>query len=275
MNLRTAFVSSCLVHAPLALVILFATTSEPLEAEVVGWEQEEIRPVVLKVITMPASEPAPAEPEAQELAQAPAVEQNPGDIKPTPKKKIQRRPRTKVTPKPSVEPAPAPPVEAPEVVSVVASKAQDAPVVAKVADATAGDLVPGQQLTVARVSSPARAVPAAYTAPAAPAAPMLSKSARRGLSVGYKRSIYRFVNARANAKGSELIRRMRLKGRVIVVVTINAQGQILKSRVKRSSGHDVLDREAIKTIRSLKSLPQPPQSLGWTTKTIAIPMVYK
>ena len=148
--------------------------------------------------------------------------------------------------------------------------------VAKVADATAGDIAPGQQLKLARYADTSRAAGAASRQPApGPSAPTLSTSERRGLSVGYKRSIYRFVNTKANAQGSALIRRLRLKGRVIVVVTINAQGAILSSRVKRSSGHEVLDREAIKTIRELGRLPQPPQSLGWTTKVIAIPMVYK
>lgn len=266
------------MHAPLALVILFANTSAPLEAEVVGWEHEEIRPVVFKTIIMPTPEPEPQpqEVEAPELAQATPVERNPGDIKPTPRKKKQRRPKIKVAAAPKLDPTPAQPVKTPEIVSVVSSKQADAPVVAKVADATAGDLVPGQQLKVAQASLTVLATPAISAAPLVESSyPTLSKSARRGLSVGYKRSIYRFVNTKANAKGSELIRRLRLTGRVIVVVTINAQGQILKSRVKRSSGHDVLDREAIKTIRSLKRLPQPPQSLGWTTKTIAIPMVYK
>jgi protein TonB len=67
---------------------------------------------------------------------------------------------------------------------------------------------------------------------------------------------------------------MRLEGTVVVSVTIDAQGKIVKAVISTSSGHAVLDEAALAAITSLGSVPAPPSALEWTTKTVKIPSKY-
>ena len=46
-----------------------------------------------------------------------------------------------------------------------------------------------------------------------------------------------------------------LEGRVEVLVTISDTGKVLKAVVKKSSGHTILDNEAIRTVRSASFYP--------------------
>ena len=64
-------------------------------------------------------------------------------------------------------------------------------------------------------------------------------------------------------------------GRFPVIVTFDERGQILSVRLRKSSGHKVLDEDAISTVKNLRSLPKPPGELGWTRKSLTIPIRYK
>lgn len=94
-----------------------------------------------------------------------------------------------------------------------------------------------------------------------------------GLIQGYNRSVYRTVNKHKNYP--MIARRMRLQGKVYIEIMIDAQGNIKMARVKHSSGHTVLDKEALKTIKRIKRLPSPPTALGWSSRRLTIPLVYK
>jgi protein TonB len=65
-----------------------------------------------------------------------------------------------------------------------------------------------------------------------------------------------------------------LTGRVELALTIDRSGKILNAWVHKSSGIDLLDNAALKSIRRLTQVPAPPSGLPWENKTVLIPMVF-
>ena len=94
-----------------------------------------------------------------------------------------------------------------------------------------------------------------------------------GLMRAYNKKLYRVVKSHTSAPRAA--RRARLEGTVYLLVTFDAHGNVLAVRVRKSSGHDVLDRDAIATLKRLGKLPAPPTELAWTRKSLTIPIQYK
>ena len=69
-------------------------------------------------------------------------------------------------------------------------------------------------------------------------------------------------------------RRRRLEGTVMVELLIDEAGQILSTRVLRSSGHESLDQAALAQVNQLGRVPAPPSSLRWRARPIHIPFRY-
>jgi len=59
----------------------------------------------------------------------------------------------------------------------------------------------------------------------------------------------------------EKARKHRTQGRVNVVFTITADGQVLGISIAKSSGHDILDAAALSAVESAAPLPRPPENL--------------
>jgi protein TonB len=96
---------------------------------------------------------------------------------------------------------------------------------------------------------------------------------REGLIRAYQKQVYRLV--KKNTAPPRAARRARLEGTAYVIVTFDESGQILSVKLRKSSGHKVLDEDAIATVKNLRSLPKPPGELGWTRKSLTIPIRYK
>jgi protein TonB len=96
---------------------------------------------------------------------------------------------------------------------------------------------------------------------------------REGLIRAYQKKVYLLV--KRNTAPPRAARRARLEGTAYVIVTFDERGQILSVRLRKSSGHKVLDEDAISTVKNLRSLPKPPGELGWTRKSLTIPIRYK
>lgn len=77
---------------------------------------------------------------------------------------------------------------------------------------------------------------------------------------------YRYPRAAARAG---------LEGNVLVEVIIDATGQIVKTRILRSSGHPVLDQAALRAISSIGRVPAPPKALGWSRRSMQVPFEYR
>ena len=65
------------------------------------------------------------------------------------------------------------------------------------------------------------------------------------------------------------------QGTTIVLVEIDASGAALSVSVKESSGFDVLDRQALESVKKSLPLPQPPEILRNREFSVLIPMVFR
>ena len=70
-------------------------------------------------------------------------------------------------------------------------------------------------------------------------------------------------------------KRAGLEGRVVVEVVIDASGDIVGTRVLQSSGHSILDAAAVESVKDVSELPAPPKALGWKSRSMRIPFVYR
>ncbi len=95
---------------------------------------------------------------------------------------------------------------------------------------------------------------------------------RAGLLKGYRKSVFRELNRHKHYP--RLAKRARLTGVTYVRITIDANGKVLSAKIRKSSGHKVLDDGALETVRRMGSLPKPPGELGWTTRALDIPIKY-
>jgi len=89
---------------------------------------------------------------------------------------------------------------------------------------------------------------------------------------GYKSTVSgRLRSARTYPRAA---RRRGMQGTVILDVVVNASGEIIKVKIVRSSGFDILDNAAVKTVHSVGQLPRPPYELRWQTRAIRVPFNY-
>lgn len=65
-------------------------------------------------------------------------------------------------------------------------------------------------------------------------------------------------------------RKMGWTGRVVVCFQVLKSGRVDKIRVKNSSGHEILDKNVIDTIREVEPFPRPPE---WVE--ISMPIIYR
>ena len=64
------------------------------------------------------------------------------------------------------------------------------------------------------------------------------------------------------------------EGRVVVHMVVGANGMIASLRVTTSSGHDVLDRQALDMIRKAKPLVPIPPAMRGREFSVEIPVIY-
>ncbi len=234
-----------------------------------------IPPPVVKLD--PIIEPVPEEPVATTIKETRSPQTPPAvrvEKKPQPKppKILAKRPEKQPLEKP-----PAPRPDTPKLKTLVASVQDDAP-------ATPAQLADEQAPSVAVAA--ATLAPAATTASTTPAIAAItpSKTAttaggvkgdvdRSGILKSYKRLLFSTIDRKKSVPRAA--RRARLQGTVYLSVTLDASGKILSVKVRKSSGHATLDEGAVDTMRSLGKLPAPPEALGWTKKTLTIPIRYK
>lgn len=180
---------------------------------------------------------------------------------------------------PTQQPEPPREPEAAQLKLVVASKKADAPAspaeLAEHTDTPVAAVAPGASIVppVSPPSQGAYASSATDTPPGAGSQGALSDVDRAGLLKSYKKLLFSTIDR--NKSVPRAARRARLQGTVYVLVTFDDQGNILSLKVRKSSGHAVLDEGALDTIRSIKKLPAPPQALGWSKKSLTIPIRYK
>jgi protein TonB len=70
-------------------------------------------------------------------------------------------------------------------------------------------------------------------------------------------------------------RRLRQEGTAEVVVKVGADGKVKDITVTRSSGHRLLDEEAVERVRSVLPLPKAPPDLRGREFSIQVPISFK
>jgi protein TonB len=80
----------------------------------------------------------------------------------------------------------------------------------------------------------------------------------------------------SNAKSyPRFARKAGIEGRLLVEITVDSAGNILAVKVRKSSGHQILDETTLDTIRKFERFPVPPRGLTWNKKTFVLPVSYK
>lgn len=70
----------------------------------------------------------------------------------------------------------------------------------------------------------------------------------------------------------EMAQRLRQQGRVEVALTLDTQGRLIDSRILASSGHALLDQEALSLLRRASPMPAPPSVPGAGPFNITVPI---
>jgi protein TonB len=65
------------------------------------------------------------------------------------------------------------------------------------------------------------------------------------------------------------------QGLIIIELQLNPQGGVIYSQIKKSSGYDVLDQEALEMIKRASPFPQPPEALRNKNFTVLVPISFK
>lgn len=65
------------------------------------------------------------------------------------------------------------------------------------------------------------------------------------------------------------------QGLIIIELQLNPQGGVIYSQIKKSSGYDVLDQEALEMIKRAAPFPQPPEALRSKNFIVLVPISFK
>ena len=205
------------------------------------------------VLRQPQPEPPPV-PRA-DIISTPRVEPKPEFVVTNPELHPEARvePRVEARPEPKIEPRPAtPPVVQPRVEPAVAAPDVARPEAAPVATAPAPTVVAPQPQ---------------------PSAPKLDEAHDNRLLVTYGQSIskeikrYQNYPLRARQKGWE--------GTAEVLLQIAVDGKVTGITLGKSSGHVILDEEALEMVRRASPLPQAPADFRGRALVVSVPIVFR
>lgn len=102
------------------------------------------------------------------------------------------------------------------------------------------------------------------TQPSASGKPSTAGSAHGSLQ-GWMRNIERFVHARARRAYPMQARRDKQEGVATIEVAVHASGAIKSVRLAKSTGHPLLDRAALASVRDIGRFPAAPGASSWKT----------
>lgn len=127
---------------------------------------------------------------------------------------------------------------------------------------------------VARVAVPVeRAVASPMEAPSQPAATSVPAAIDVPALAGYGRSVAGAVAA--HQRYPKIAQMRQWQGTTTLQLEFAADGRLLETRVLSSSGHDVLDRQALDMVRAAQPLPPLPAALSGRALTVNVPVVFR
>jgi protein TonB len=234
----------------LALCVLVSLALHALALLLPGLRAGAPAPAVPRMITATFT-PRAAAPEPQPAVTESRLRDEPEPVSP----KTEARPQRE-TPRPVLAtPAPAGP-RAPDVPAAPAPAAESAPPAAAASGATAPRPAEAQAAAASPGTGTTRAASDADTGTLAQYRLALIGVARR-----YKR-----YPAQAMDKGWQ--------GKVEIRLVVGANGMIQSSLVKASSGHEILDNQALDMVKKAKPLTPIPAALRGREFTVDIPVIF-
>ena len=127
---------------------------------------------------------------------------------------------------------------------------------------------------VARIAVPVeRAVAPPMEAPSQPAATSVPAAIDVQALAGYGRSVAGAVAA--HQRYPKIAQMRQWQGTTMLQLEFAADGRLLETRVLSSSGHDVLDRQALDMVRAAQPLPPLPAALAGRALTVNVPVVFR
>lgn len=212
-------------------------------------------PKILKVELAPPVPPKEVVPEPP----APAPEPPPEPPKPKVIPKPQPKPEPKPVPEPAPKIEPAPVIETPPAAEPPEAEPAPPPVIS----------VP-----------PTKAEPPPFTAPPAPPPPPPPPEPRgpSQQDLDAARERYGSLLAREIAKHKRYPRIAQMRGwqgETLVELQLDGSGKILSSKIQTSSGHDVLDKQALEMVMRATPFPPPPAVLSGQPFTLLVPISFR
>ncbi|TPV94423.1 MAG: energy transducer TonB [Myxococcales bacterium FL481] len=221
---------------------------------------------------------------ASQLKRPPPEPPPPKIVEPPPPPKPAEPPPPPKAAEPSPPPRPRPSPRRTPTTPPPAAAAPAKPAAPAAAPTPAVTPAAGSPATTPLSASPG-GPPVASAAPAAPAAkgPASGPQPHPGSSAGgggrrqltaYGRGIHHAVSAERRYPFAA--RRLGLTGQAKVRVVIDRNGTLQgKPTLVQSSGHDVLDREAVAAVRRSSPFPPLPPGVGRTTAAFVIPIAFR
>lgn len=207
-------------------------------------------PKLPDVLTVELQAPKPPEP----VATPPQPEPEP--VPEPPKPKVIPKPLPKHPPKPRIEtPSPVPEPQVPQTRDEPAEPPPPAVIAAE----------------------PAPEAPAKFTAPPPPPEPPKQVGPTED-DINAARNRYGNILQREIAKHKQYPRVAQMRGwqgETLVEITIDGGGSVLSSKIHASSGHDVLDNQALEMVKKASPFPAPPSVLQGRTFTILVPVSFR
>jgi periplasmic protein TonB len=248
-----ALALAVVVHGLLVLV--------PMRLDSAPARQDERPPVAVRLPVPPEpvmkAEPEPVEPEpVEELPPPPEVEPPPELVEPP-----KPRPRDTSPPKP----APKKPEPEPE------PEPEPAPVESAPPEAPA----PAPSETAVRTSPRTSQTPPSPTPADKAASPSSTPKKQPAIDFGpYQRGLHRALIA--ERRYPPMARRLGLEGTAKVRVVLDRRGRLVKdAKITRSSGHELLDEEALAMVRRAAPFPALPDGISQSAVSFEIPVRFK
>ncbi|MCW5626221.1 MAG: energy transducer TonB [Burkholderiales bacterium] len=66
-----------------------------------------------------------------------------------------------------------------------------------------------------------------------------------------------------------------IQGQVLITARIGVDGQIKTAQLRESSGSEVLDQAAVRTVLAVRNLPSPPFMLRGREFTLGVPIIFR
>jgi protein TonB len=202
---------------------------------------EKSKPDVLKVEIMQLPEPTPPSPEP--------IEPQPEVVKPN------IEPKIKPLPKPIIKPLPTPIVENSEPIS----EPPPAPPTEIIAVAPKAD-APAPAVTV---NVPVKVEPVLT----------VSQTDIDDARSRYGNALWGAISK--HKKYPKVAAMRGWQGEAVVELELDGNGKLKAKKISQSSGHEILDKQALEMVEKALPLPVPPEALRGTNFTITIPIPFK